>query len=44
MSIPGSANSMLLASAAGGPAGYFVERSLRFESSDRAFNCREVVK
>jgi hypothetical protein len=42
MSIPGSANPMLLASAAGGPTGYLIERSLRFNSSDSAFEGKPV--
>ena len=38
--IPGSANPLLLASAAGAPAGYQIERSLRFNSADSAYLSR----
>jgi hypothetical protein len=41
MSIPGSANPLLLKKADGG---YQIERSLRFNSSDSAFNGQEVNK
>jgi hypothetical protein len=37
MSIPGSANPLLLASAAAAPTGYEIERSLRFNSADSAY-------
>jgi hypothetical protein len=38
MSIPGGANPLLLTSAAGGgPGGYLIERSVRFNSSDSAY-------
>jgi hypothetical protein len=39
MIVPGSANALLLASA-GAPAGYQIERSLRFNSSDSAYLSR----
>jgi hypothetical protein len=39
--IPGSANSLLLASAA--DDGYAIERSLRFNSSDSAYEGQEVA-
>jgi hypothetical protein len=35
--IPGSANPLLLATAAGGAGGYEIERSLRFNSADSAY-------
>jgi hypothetical protein len=38
--IPGSANPLLLASAAAAPAGYAISRSLRFNSSDSAYLSR----
>ena len=37
MSTPGGLNNLLLASAGGGAAGYEIERSLRFNSSDSAY-------
>jgi hypothetical protein len=37
MSIPGSANPLLLASAAAAPTGYEIERSLRFNSADSSY-------
>jgi hypothetical protein len=41
MTIPGSASSMLMvAAAAAPPAGYQIERSLRFNSSDSAYLSR----
>jgi hypothetical protein len=40
MSIPGSANALLLASTAAAAGGYQVSRSLRFNSSDSAFCSR----
>jgi len=40
--IPGSANPLLLASAAGAPTGYAIERSLRFNSSDSAYDGKPV--
>lgn len=39
MSIPGAANPLLLASAAS--TQYTVSRSLRFNSSDSGFDCRD---
>jgi hypothetical protein len=35
--IPGSANPLLLATAAGAAGGYQIERSLRFNSADSAY-------
>ena len=40
--IPGSANSLLLASAAA-DGGYAISRSLRFNSSDSAYEGQEVA-
>ena len=40
MSIPGSANALLLASTAAAAGGYQIERSLRFNSSDSAYLSR----
>jgi len=37
MSIPGSANPLFLATAAAAPAGYQIDRSLRFERADDAY-------